>query len=765
MRLFFTWLAETIDQCNLVQLPGIVAAGLSKRLPPTSPSWTDHLRLIQDRRVQRPEETLTSGNIDLPGEALSRPRRPESDKIALQKNAKRFVNSVRVILKGYGRSKEIDTAKHIEKWCAENRSTVSTSLMLLGFWLAATIRRGKAPAARKFKPYAHNTLTTYWSAMSSVFEQLTYQVDLIALDEDSVTELCEQMLDYKRQSSANTSYFGERLSSFFRWARQFGVESPDWGELDIDEAGRTVSPGLIGEDEYLGTLSHISTHSELNSDHRLLMGFVLLCAYRFGLRSREAIGLLRKDVCQSSETRWILVRNNAHRTLKSTASRRAIPLVFKLHPLEERLIEEVIARHQSLCGYETSRPLLCETDTNMRAQLTSREHQLSASLIVAIRAITGNSDLVLHHCRHTFYNRVAAALLGLQTPLAQTLTCGVDIDRLRHWILGSNTICSRRVGMALARLMGHRSPRTGFHNYFHLLTEWSDLLTPVSHQKVRSISTVTNVASWQSLPIQDLPDLTAVLTYPPPTLQQLFQTLRLVSLGQSFERAGTALNLEPGWIVTLESVFTKANDVQSYKSDEQKAVWLDGKYCPNALLESISPDSWQRMIHQAGEIDTGGGVDCSMKNVVDLAELPQLISKRRHLVFDEVKHSNLIRQVFELFKVPDDQYQVFARFDDETMIESLINSGFAVESEIYFVPDSKNENRLVQRKVSLHGFPIYSRRRTKYSHGEIILHRSAHGIFRNSFDLAVALLATGSFISMSAQCLTADMAPIRQLGC
>ncbi|MBQ0746062.1 MAG: hypothetical protein KBT73_05860 [Marinobacter sp.] len=748
---FFTWLAETIDQCNLVQLPGMVGAGLSKRLPPTSPSWTDQLRLLHGQTVQRPEGNSPEGRSGLPVEALKRPRKPESEKLTLQIKGKQFADGIRGLLKQYAPSSALETVKHIENLCSDNRSSVSTSLMLLGYWLAARTRRGKSPAGRKFKPYAPNTLLTYWSSMSSVFEQLAYRVDLIALDEDEVTDLCEQLLAFKSETSANTSFFGELLSDFFRWARQFGVESPDWSELDIDEAGRTVSPGLISEDEYQEILTHIHDYSELDSDQRLMMGFVLLCAYRFGLRAREAIALLRKDVCQNADYTWLLIRNNPCRSLKSAASRRAVPLVFDLRPQEQSLLDGVIARYQSLCGSETHRPLLCETNDNVQTRLTSMASQLSASLIIAIRAVTGNHDLVLHHCRHTFFNRVAAALLRLQTPVAQALSMGVNTDLLRRSVLGSNTHCSRRITMALARLMGHRSPRTGLVNYFHLLTEWSDQLTPITHQKIRAIKNVPNVMSWPTEKKSDLKNLGRELVYPKPTLAKLIQTLRLVSLGQSYVRAGNALQLNPDWIIALEAVFQNANNKQSFKSDEDRATWLSGENCPNALLESVIPESWRRMIHYAGELDKAADIMHSDKKWVSLKDLPLLIGRRRHIVFDEQNHIHLIQHLFELFKVPEEQYQVYARFDDAEMIEILLDSGFAVVSETGIMPSAKKPGRLVKYKVALHGFPIPSRRRTTYSHGEIIIHRAAQGILRNGFEMAVALLVTGVYINLNTE--------------
>lgn len=86
----------------------------------------------------------------------------------------------------------------------------------------------------------------------------------------------------------------------------------------------------------------------------------------------------------------------------------------------------------------------------------------------------------MHHCRHSFYNRVAVALLGLQTPLVNRLTDPEENQRIRSVVLGLINEASRRSDMALARLMGHSFHSTVLKNYFHLTTLLVDVLIPVS---------------------------------------------------------------------------------------------------------------------------------------------------------------------------------------------------------------------------------------------------------------------------------------------
>lgn len=373
-----------------------------------------------------PEHAINAESVNLPNTAIPKSRKPESDKCVLQINADQFISTVHKELKQYRQSSALDTAKAIEQLCIENRAAVSVALILLAHWIAATIRRGKGAKGRKFKPYAGSSLENYWGVMNKPFAQLAYSANLVAMDNEEVTELCDQMLQFKRQSSTNTRYFAQRLLGFFNWAGQIGVESPDWTELDMDVDVRTVSPGLIGEQEYLETQHHIRSDSGLAREQRLMLGFVLLCCYRFGLRAREAICLLRRDWQLANGHRWILVQNNQYRHLKSTASRRAVPLLFQLSGQEEKLIEQVLSRYHSICGDDTKRPILCETTGDTTPALTGLASRLSLTLILAIRTITRSDTLVLHHCRHTFYNRVATALLALDTPSSRQIRSGLD---------------------------------------------------------------------------------------------------------------------------------------------------------------------------------------------------------------------------------------------------------------------------------------------------------------------------------------------------
>ncbi|NMT63484.1 site-specific integrase [Marinobacter orientalis] len=745
------WISDIVDQCNLVHLPGMVAGALSGRVPPTSASWSDTLRLTEQTFVKRPDDNqnLTDEQTKIrikPGIRL------ELDKLRLQQQAVIFKDAVYGALKQYEQTsrKAEQTARIIEKLCHENRNTLSSAMLLLGYWMVDLIHAGKGKKGQALKPYAESSLRDYWSAVSGPFAGLAYSVDLVALDEDDLTELCAGMLDYKRQSSKSNRYFGERLIHFFRWAQQFGVIGPDWSELDIDTQERTVSPGLISLDDYRTTQSCIAQDQGLSRDQKLMMGFMLLCSYRFGLRAWEALALQRRDWQEQSGMLWVLVQNNQYRKLKSASSRRVVPLLSKLDESERQLIEQLLGRYESICGNQTNRPILCELQDKKQPGLAEQSANLSAGLIVAIRAMTQNQDLVLHHLRHTFFNRIAAVLLNLESPTAQALTEDLDGPAVRQCVLGSNTACSRRVAMALARLMGHRSPRTGLLNYFHLLTEWADFLTPVASDRIRRLKNASNIDQWPNAPQPAAPPLPAEMDYPELTLERMFQAARLASLGHTFERAGALVELHPSVVKRMEKVLAEANKRQTFKLSLPggKEQWVEGSEVANALLSFITPSAWQRVLKHARQIRHS---DVESIKTVKLPELPILISRRRHVVLDEKSHARFIRQFVIRYAIPDSQLTVVARFDDPDMIRLMINAGFAVQSEKYIAVAEKENQRSRKTKPwtvekhFLHGFPIITRRRSRYGFGEIILQQSSTGVLRNGHELAVALLIFGVY--------------------
>lgn len=733
------WLCNVINQSNLADMPGIVAAALSDRAPPTSVSLWDFARILHDRVIDLPSDEAQAA--ELPSRLPTRLRDQETDKTRLQENAKTFTQLVTDALNDYEarQSKALECDKSIQTICENYRGLISPSMILSGLWIADHARRGKAKWRKRFDPFAKNTLTTYWSLLSPAVRGLLYDVDLVGLDSDEITELCAEMLEYKSLTSRYTGAFGKRLKDFFNWASRYGVASPEWGELDIVSDYRSVSPGLITETEYQAAQKIIQQDKALKVDEKSALGFVLLLTYRFGLRAKEAINLLRRDWCEDERFRWVLIQNNQYRKLKSKPSRRAVPLLFSLTEIEQDLIDRVLARYQSIASPETNRPILCETSDKGVPVLTSLAPRISEALIRILRSVSGNPTLVLHHCRHSFYNRIAPALFGLDSPLANKLTDVLDHPALTRLILGEVDGVSRRGAMAVGRLMGHRFPSTGLKNYCHLVTDWIDQLTPVVHQRAHKLSGVVQISELPTRPATDSPAMVAALHYPAPTLGALLRTLRLVGLGQSYERAAELMKIHPNVQAQLKSVINLANDRMRFSSPTDKNVKLKGKDCPNALLETLTDEAWSRLIHHAESLSEERVLGWKGLSVDYLDEFRYLVSPNRQLFMYQASHFALVKHVTELFQVPSSQFRVVAKTEHVEVMAGMRAAGFDV------LPNSSI-------RFNLDSFSVYlNDRRTNTSitdYGCLILSRSKTGIIRNSFELALIFLAVGVLIQI-----------------
>ncbi|MDY0207759.1 MAG: hypothetical protein RBR82_14225 [Pseudomonas sp.] len=729
------WVCRVISLANLVQLPGIVAAALSERLPPTSESVRDHMRLLHGKVLDLPTQDFV---VELPDNQLARTRGQENDKTALQESAKEFTRTVMTELQGYIPGKARDHAKNISSICSSFQGNVSPAMLMLGYWMADLTSTGKAGWRKHLQPYARNSLTTYWSSLAPAFRGLLYEADLVALESDELTELCSQMLDYKQITSTNADFFGKRLQDFFRWAAQFGVASPEWTELAIESDQRTVSPGLISEQEYQSGLQTLMTDTCLEHDEQLILGFVLLATYRFGLRAQEAIGLLRRDWCQTADYTWVLVQNSQYRVLKSASSRRAIPLLFRLSDTEQDIIERTLARYQSIAGTATNRPILCEPSSDgNQPVLTNIAPRISETLIQLLRNVTGNPELVLHHCRHSFYNRVAPALLSIETPLAKKLTDPTEHDHIRRIVLGPINEVSRRGAMALARLMGHKFPSTGLKNYFHLTTQWADQLTPISQQRVHNIDEALQLPDLPVKKIKTVGNINENLIYDSPTLGKTLQCLRLVSLGMGYNRAGELMRLEPKYVALLQKVFETTNTRMRFSASSDKRVKLSGQLCPNALLESIPDQAWQRLLHCANENTGSADLELEDDELRHLQELPYLISQNRQVLMEQPGHIKVVQHTLELFQIPESAYRVVVKDGSITAMQRLQGEGFSSQYE-------------TEAKTKLDGFTVHlNERGSQYQikdYGGLVLSRLADGVVRNGLELAVATLATGSLV-------------------
>jgi hypothetical protein len=234
-----------------------------------------------------------------------------------------------------------------------------------------------------------------------------------------------------------------------------------------------------------------------------------------------------------------------------------------------------------------------------------------------------------------------------------------------------------------------------------------------------------------------------VLSYPKPTLARLLQALRLVSLGMGYERAGELMHIETQHISRLQKLIETTNERMRFSSKVDKRIKLKGSECPNALLESITDAGWQRLLHRADELADEAVLAVKDNSIQNLEDLPYMVSPNRHILMEQSEHCALVKHVIELFEIPATQYQIIAKEKRPGALRRLlIAAGFGIVTEI-------------EAGIKLDGFTIFlTERNSEYrinDYAGLVLSRSATGAIRNSFELVIALLATGFLMQLDSE--------------
>ena len=653
-------LSGIIEQANMVVLPGVVAAGLSHRQPPSSLSLHDFLRISLRNPVvpvaPLAEEKVKEFQQLMP---VSTQWMSAADS-QLKKESDKFHKEINNILSQYENSKARDCAKQIINVSKSYSGKISTAVLGVGYWIAHIVSVGKYQGQRKnFSPLAQSTIVTYFGTLIVAFKELAYNRDIFTLSEEEFYELYEQMLDYKREKDNETEYFGNRLRSYHKFLLNQGLPELNWGELDFKDYSRDVSSGLITEKDYQETLKYIDK-KYADKEQVALLQFVLLLGFRFGLRAQEATHLLKKDWNESNGKVWVLVRNNRYRTLKSENGRRAIPLLFELSEIERSAIKVVFERSEINAGSDIDQLILSEVRSG-EIVLNPLCYSASRELIVALREVTGNPQLVLHHARHSFHNQLVAILCGINSPLITKLTKSLDAEQILSTLLEVNNLVDRRASMAVAVMMGHAHPATSLKSYNHLITEWADTLLPVAKTKIHELETAIQLDSWEKWKAPKIESV-ARIDFVKPTLHNLVQLMRLVALGKSFSQAINMLGMHPKHAVLLEQLAVKAfvKSSANLPAEIDSATLLEAR----EFLSHISESAWLRLLSCCDKEFTFQG-----KVNISLQDIPLLVGNKRQILMCEDPHYELMRTLIEYFDLSSDSYGVSLYQDSQVAAE------------------------------------------------------------------------------------------------
>ena len=275
-----------------------------------------------------------------------------------------------------------------------------------------------------------------------------------------------------------------------------------------DDASRLpVDANLVSFDDYLEARSWLDTRlaEGADPDDTTTCQLVMAMAFRLGMRRMEIFGLRLNDI-QVRKGMVCLVRPHPGRRLKTANSKRVIPIDAFFDWRERRLLKAWVARRQAeVARLELPAESQCSQYLFSVVEGAGAEKRVSVDGIVdriceALRAVTGDQRIFLHHLRHAFGTWTYLRLRGPDYPmvasffphLPETAKAIRQGRRLRLQLLGTRGTPSRTYAHAVARLLGHSSPQVSMGHYVH---SCDMILAAIVHREMAGVPRVELVAA------------------------------------------------------------------------------------------------------------------------------------------------------------------------------------------------------------------------------------------------------------------------------
>ncbi|MGI0014033.1 MAG: hypothetical protein ACREBU_11410, partial [Nitrososphaera sp.] len=426
----------------------------------------------------------------------------------LQDNCFKFFSQLRDLvneeLEKQDPSREV-LDKKIRTLISDHRNLVSRSCLMLGEWHRSLIwRKSKGKLVRL------RSVKRYFNALSVCFQAIAYDHDLMACDEEDVTEFYRRVMEIRQLvrpataietlkdqlvrlgdgEDANKTDLGDEksvaayyrtqslalqlLKDFHRLvSREFGVEDPDWSEISVVDELLSISPSILTEAEYVCALQMLAPSPDTATREQLARTFILLVGYRFGLRGAEITGLLRSDwVDDQPDSIVVLVRGNKFRRLKTTAGQRQVPLLFLLSEHEKKIIAHWLDSWRGITTLNGDGALFAELQ---KPEKLMNDKLLRWEVSEVMKQVSKNPSVSLHHTRHAFANNAALLLIDNTDGIWPHVMLPEQTTRerknhVRRLLLSTDQV-TRRTLWAIARLLGHAHPNTSARSYIHLVPD------------------------------------------------------------------------------------------------------------------------------------------------------------------------------------------------------------------------------------------------------------------------------------------------------
>lgn len=716
-------LASMVEQVNGMTLPGVLAGYLAGRVESYSLGWRDWLSLRWDERRDFLGGTEDELDIDEAAIHVTLPAPESGDSLQQQRNAQLLLRMVRAVLDGRrvelpglmleGVTNRRDQQVSIKRVLEQYGANVSSSIRALATWALHMLaeRRGKLRII---------SIKRYLSALSPAFEAVAYDVDLLSSDEEEMTDFYEAVLN--ASPVKHLDYVARRLVNFHRWARgHYGLEDPDWSDLPMGSAQVSVDAGVLRERDYQAALGTLLSMDPAQQPVARDAAFMLLIAYRFGLRGGEALGLARSDWVAQGGQQIVLVRGNRHRRLKTAGSRRIVPLVFDLDVKEQALIEERLLRAESIHG-DAQHARLFSTDDGQPAN----RRAVKELAIQVIKKLSGNPEANLHRARHAAANRVMLSLLRQLLPGWQWLGDAREMPDIGNVLLGG-TGDTRRLAWALARYMGHSNPKTALASYLHFLGEMAEeVCRPIeagAEGKRLTYDKAIDLAAFPCLQAETVEMHTGGSQPRPIRPGDALMYLRLRARGRPVEQIVATQQVDAEWTRRVEAVLSEVGATLRLGATKHR-----DRSQRDALefLRRVNEKAWQRLLAVTAKKD----ITTSSIPGAGWESLAWMVGSTGQIMLVREPQFRLLRAALDYWGVGAEKYDILVTHEAGRIYRRVLNQKFT--------PLAKVDRHGKRARIDTATTDVDGSRATERC--ACVFQENDHFVIRNRIEFVVALL-------------------------
>ena len=316
-----------------------------------------------------------------------------------------------------------------------------------------------------------NTINNYKSITIHPVLSALWNVDIESLDYEDFEEAYTLILSIYT-STKSRQHRANLLRDFHQSCqKEFYLPRVRWHVIEPslkEEQLTTNNANILTYNHYCDALAFIKneyTHSESQRQQYCLM--LILC-YRAGLRPSEAWALSSENF--TDDLRFMTLKTNKRYRLKSSAANRQIPLYLFLNEDERNLLKEKVKQAERRSDENW---LFYTVNDN------SGKYSCTCYLTKLLKYITADHTIRLYHCRHSFANYLFLILINSKkTKLSNELQQWTQTRSYEELSAYRNGLLSELVGdplesykgmFALAKIMGHKDPKTTLSYYIHAL--------------------------------------------------------------------------------------------------------------------------------------------------------------------------------------------------------------------------------------------------------------------------------------------------------